>query len=146
MVCLGNICRSPLAEGILKSKLPADFTVDSAGTIDMHKGKAPDHRSVLIAEKYNIDISDQKSRPFTAQDFSKYDRIFCMDRNNLEDVLSLAKTEEERKKVSLLLNDQEVADPYWGDMNDFDEVFQILENASQKIAQNLITEKMEKTR
>ena len=131
MVCLGNICRSPLAEGILKSKLPTYFTVDSAGTIDMHEGKAPDHRSVIIAQKYNIDISDQKSRPFTEQDFLKYDRIFCMDRNNLKDVLALTKTEEERKKVSLFLNNQEVADPYWGDMNDFDEVFQILENASQ---------------
>ncbi|KIA83095.1 protein tyrosine phosphatase [Kaistella solincola] len=137
MVCLGNICRSPLAEGILQAKLHGDFTVDSAGTIDMHEGEMPDYRSIEIADKYNIDISNQKSRPFTTEDFETYDHIFCMDRNNLADVLALAKTDDQREKVSLLAENLEVPDPYWGDMKDFDEVFQLLENACEKIAKDL---------
>ena len=137
MVCLGNICRSPLAEGILQSKLSDDFTVDSAGTINMHEGKSPDHRAVSIADKYNIDISEQQSRPFSASDFEKYDKIYCMDQNNLKDVLSLAKTEEDRNKVALFLENAEVPDPYWGDMKDFDEVFQLLESASERVAKDL---------
>ena len=138
MVCLGNICRSPLAEGVLQSKLPKDFTVDSAGTIDMHEGKNPDHRSVKIAKNYKVDISQQRSRPFIESDFQDFDFIYCMDKNNLKDVLSLAKNEEERKKASLILeNNQEVPDPYWGDLNDFDHVFQLLDKACEKIAANL---------
>lgn len=138
MVCLGNICRSPLAEGILRSKLPEKFSVDSAGTIDMHEGKNPDHRSVKIAKNYNLDISEQKSKHFSSEDFQKYDRIYCMDRNNLKDVLSLAKSEEDRKKVFLILeNNQEVLDPYWGEMNDFDHVYQLLDKACEKIAADL---------
>ncbi|WP_027377589.1 low molecular weight protein-tyrosine-phosphatase [Kaistella palustris] len=140
MVCLGNICRSPLAEGILKSKLPANFTVDSAGTIDMHAGKAPDHRSVETAKKYSIDISKQSSRPFTAADFDNYDYIYCMDRSNLADVLSLAKTEEQRKKVSLMLGDREVPDPYWGDIKDFDDVYQLLDKGADHIANELTSQ------
>ena len=138
MVCLGNICRSPLAEGILKSKLPENVTVDSAGTIDMHEGKNPDHRSVKIAKNYDLDISQQRSRPFRESDFQDYDFIYCMDKNNVKDVLSLAKNEEERKKVSLILeNNEEVPDPYWGDMNDFDHVYQLLDKACEKIALQL---------
>lgn len=137
MVCLGNICRSPLAEGILKSKLPENFQVDSAGTIDMHAGKNPDHRSISAAKNYNIDISQQKSRPFVYEDFQEYDRIYCMDKNNLKDVLSLAKMKEDRDKVSLILGEGEVPDPYWGDSNDFDNVCQLLENASNAIAADL---------
>ena len=138
MVCLGNICRSPLAEGILKSKLPENVTVDSAGTIDMHEGKNPDHRSVKIAKNYNLDISQQCSRPFRESDFQNFDLIYCMDKNNVKDVLSLAKNEEDRKKVALILeNNQEVPDPYWGDMNDFDHVYQLLDKACEKIALQL---------
>lgn len=135
MVCLGNICRSPLAEGILQSKLPENFTVDSAGTIDMHEGKSPDHRSIKIAKKYEIDLSQQKSRHFTADDFQNYDRIYCMDRNNLKDVLSLAKSADEKKKASLILeNNQEVPDPYWSELAEFDKVYQLLDQACDKIA------------
>ncbi|ROI09357.1 low molecular weight phosphotyrosine protein phosphatase [Chryseobacterium sp. H3056] len=141
MVCLGNICRSPLAEGILKAKLSTDFTVDSAGTIDMHEGENPDYRSIEIAQKYNIDISEQKSRPFTYEDFQNFDRIYCMDKNNLADVLALARTDNDRNKVSLLGENLEVPDPYWGTMKDFDEVFQLLENASNQIAKDLKTKK-----
>lgn len=137
MVCLGNICRSPLAEGILQSKLPESFIVDSAGTIDMHEGKKPDHRSIATAKNYNVDISQQKSRPFKTSDFQEYDHIFCMDRNNLEDVLSLATTEQDRSKVSLILNDAEVPDPYWSEMAEFDAVYHLLNDACERIALDL---------
>ena len=138
MVCLGNICRSPLAEGILQSKLPENFVVDSAGTIDMHEGKSPDHRSISTAKKYEIDLSAQKSRPFSVKDFKEYDRIYCMDRNNLKDVLSLAENGLQRQKVSLILeNNQEVPDPYWGTMADFEKVYQLLDETCEKITTNL---------
>ena len=138
MVCLGNICRSPLAEGILQSKLPENFVVDSAGTIDMHEGKSPDHRSISTAKKYEIDLSAQKSRPFSVKDFKEYDRIYCMDRNNLKDVLSLAENGLQRQKVSLILeNNQEVPDPYWGTMADFEKVYQLLDETCEKLATNL---------
>ena len=138
MVCLGNICRSPLAEGILQSKLPENFVVDSAGTIDMHEGKSPDHRSISTAKKYEIDLSAQKSRPFSVKDFKEYDRIYCMDRNNLKDVLSLAENGLQRQKVSLILeNNQEVPDPYWGTMADFEKVYQLLDETCEKLATDL---------
>lgn len=141
MVCLGNICRSPLAEGILKAKLPNDFVIDSAGTINMHEGKMPDQRSISIAKKYDIDISQQKSRHFNAEDFKNYDRIYCMDRNNLKDVLSLAKTKEDEEKVFLMIENAEVPDPYWGEMQDFDHVYQLLDKASDKIANSFQKQK-----
>jgi protein-tyrosine phosphatase len=138
MVCLGNICRSPLAEGFLKSKLPYNVTVDSAGTIDMHEGKNPDSRSVITAQNHNVDISKQKSRPFKTSDYDDYDYIFCMDRNNLEDILSLAENDIQRQKVSLILeNNQVVPDPYWGTMADFENVYQLLVEACDKIATDL---------
>lgn len=144
MVCLGNICRSPLAEGILQSKLPKNFTVDSAGTIDRHAGQSPDHRSVEIGKKYNVDISAQRSRPFSAKDFKEYDFIFCMDRQNLADVLALAKTPEEREKVSLILEDREVPDPYWGEIEDFDKVYHLLDEAAEAIVKKLAADTVNK--
>lgn len=137
MVCLGNICRSPLAEGILKSKLSGDFTVDSAGTLQNNAGKSPDHRSVSTAKKYDIDISEQRSRLFIAEDFQIYDRIYVMDRSNLENVLSLSQNENDRKKVFLILGDEEVPDPFWSELEDFDKVYQMLDKASEKIAEEL---------
>ena len=83
MVCLGNICRSPLAEGLLASKLPKDkFFIDSAGTGTYHIGKQPDHRSILVAKKHGIDITYQKARQFTSRDFEDFDYIFAMDNTN----------------------------------------------------------------
>lgn len=137
MVCLGNICRSPLAEGILQSKLPENFQVDSAGTLENNAGKSPDHRSVETAKKYNIDLSSQRSRRITPEDFARYDKIYVMDRSNLKDVLKLTKSEEERKKVSLILEDQEVPDPFWSEMDAFDNVYQLLDQACEKIASDL---------
>src|SRR4051812_31019316 len=97
MVCLGNICRSPLAEGILRSKLEniiPDVFIDSAGTIDFHQGSAPDDRSVAAAAAKGLDISSQCSRKFRMEDFEKFDFILAMDRSNKKDLLTLAKTEQ----------------------------------------------------
>ncbi len=138
MVCLGNICRSPLAEGILKSKLSSDFIVESAGTIDMHQGKAPDSRSINVAKKHGIDISNQKSKHLQSKDLEDFDLIFCMDRNNLKDVKSLAKNEEQLQKISLILNDAEVPDPYWGNADDFENVFQLLDEACERISREVV--------
>ena len=140
MVCLGNICRSPLAEGILKSKLPPNFIVDSAGTIDMHEGKKPDPRSIQIANQNQIDISMQSSRPFKIDDFQKFDRIYCMDRNNYQDVVNLATSTEDREKVFLILeNNQDVPDPYYGGLKGFEEVYQLLDKACEKLSLELLS-------
>ncbi|RXM40950.1 protein-tyrosine-phosphatase [Chryseobacterium sp. CH21] len=139
MVCLGNICRSPLAEGIMKAKLPDHYTVDSAGTISMHEGEHPDKRAIKTASNHDIDISRQKSRPITRKDFETFDKIYCMDIDVLEDVISKTKNEEERQKVSLFLEvlgdhkNAEVPDPYWGDMKDFEKVFQLLDKGCDAI-------------
>ena len=137
VVCLGNICRSPLAEGILKSKISKDHTVESAGTIDMHEGNAPDPRSIEVAKKHSIDISNQKSKHLQASDLNEYDLIYCMDRNNLKDVRSLATDEEQLKKIALILDNAEVPDPYWGKEEDFENVFQLLDEACIEIAKKL---------
>ena len=144
MVCLGNICRSPLAEGILKSKLNTDnFEVDSAGTSATHAGELPDSRSIKVAQQNQIDISNQRSRPFNKSDFDEFDLIYVMDQQNYSNVVSLAKTEEHRKKVSLILNtihpktDAEVPDPYYGGQNGFKNVFSMLNEACKEIANQL---------
>ncbi|AZA76021.1 low molecular weight phosphotyrosine protein phosphatase [Chryseobacterium sp. G0186] len=143
MVCLGNICRSPLAEGIMQTKLPQDFLVDSAGTISMHEGEHPDKRAVKTAANHDVDISKQKSRPITRSDFEIFDKIYCMDASVYKDVISKAQTEEEREKIALFLeaageyNNTEVPDPYWGGMEDFEKVFQLLDNGCTKIANHL---------
>ncbi len=143
VVCLGNICRSPLAEGILKSKLPEHFFVDSAGTIAMHEGKHPDKRAIKTAQNHGIDIFGLKSRPIKKSDLENFDHIFCMDLNNMEDVISIAENEEQRKKISLFLEEAgnqknaEVPDPYYGDLSGFEEVYQLLDEAAEKIAAKL---------
>ncbi len=145
VVCLGNICRSPLGEGILKSKLPENFVVDSVGTISMHEGNKPDERSIEIAKNHGIDISKQRSRPITKADLENFDHIYCMDLSVYEDVISMAKNEEQRKKISLFLEaagnngeNDEVPDPYWGTLADFENVYQMIDEASSKIAQKLV--------
>jgi protein-tyrosine phosphatase len=145
MVCLGNICRSPLAEGILASKLPKEqFTIDSAGTGNYHIGKAPDSRSIKVARENNIDISNQMARQFKAEDFFRYDYIFAMDQSNLDDILALAPNEEVKTKASLILDalfpgeNVDVPDPYYGHENGFKMVFQMLDEACTNIAKNLI--------
>lgn len=136
MVCLGNICRSPLAEGIMSAKLEdTDHVVDSAGTSAHHQGEIPDHRSIATAHKYAIDISDQRSRPFQKSDFDTFDYILVMDKSNMNNVLNLARTPDERKKVSLIMDaiegqvDHEVPDPYYGGDHGFENVYQMLDKA-----------------
>jgi len=116
MVCLGNICRSPLAEGIMRhlvNERNLNWEIASAGTGNWHIGKAPDYRSISAAKALGYDISKQRAQQFNHAMFAKYDLILVMDRNNLADVQSLAKTNEERKKVELFLDNDEVTDPYW---------------------------------
>lgn len=145
MVCLGNICRSPLAEGIMKAKLPADFVVDSAGTSGFHSGDAPDPRSIAVAQKYGIDISNQRSRQISVQDFEEFDKIYCMDKSNLKNVLALAENDEQRQKVALLLTEAdresiftEVPDPYYGGAKGFEKVFEMIDIACEEIAKKIV--------
>lgn len=145
MVCLGNICRSPLAEGILASKLPQDkFVVDSAGTGNWHVGKQPDSRSIATAKKNGLDISSQKGKHFTPQHFEEFDYIYVMDGSNYDDVLFLAKTDDHKKKVSRILDELfpgdnvDVPDPYYGLQNGFDLVYEMLDEATDLLAKKLI--------
>lgn len=143
MVCLGNICRSPLAEGIMKTKVPESFIVDSAGTISMHEGEHPDKRAIKTAANHGVDISKQRSRPITRTDFETFDKIYCMDTDVYADVVSKAKNEDERQKISLFLEaagdhkNAEVPDPYWGDMKDFENVFQLLDKGCNAIKKQI---------
>jgi len=144
MVCLGNICRSPLAEGILKSKTDPDRVfVDSAGTGNWHVNSPPDKRSVAIAQKYNLDITDQRGRQFTKKDFKEFDIIYVMDQSNKENVLALAESEADRSKVKLILDEifpgenVEVPDPYYGGDSGFQDVYEMLDKACDKIVTRL---------
>ena len=130
MVCLGNICRSPLAEGILKSKLNTNFEVDSAGTAAYHVGNPPDQRSIAVAQQFGIDISQQRARQFKKDDFNNFDLIFVMDQNNYNDVVELA-TPAQRRKVHLLRKNNEVPDPYYGDASAFEAVFHLIDTACE---------------
>ena len=135
MVCLGNICRSPLAEGILRTKLTTDFFVDSAGTGGWHAGQSPDKRSIATARNYGIDISNQKARKFTVSDFDTFDHIFVMDQSNYKDVLNLAPDDVAKSKVALILGpSKEVPDPYYGGQDGFEKVYQLLDQACEEIA------------
>lgn len=134
MVCLGNICRSPLAEGIF-THYSQDFEirVDSAGTANYHTGRAPDPRSIAVALENQIDIRTQKARQFVAEDFDHFDYIYVMDRQNLSNVLRLASTQEKKAKVRLLLDPNEVEDPYYGGEEGFTIVFDKIAKACQEI-------------
>lgn len=139
MVCLGNICRSPLAEGVMRrliNEQQLKWEVASAGTGSWHVGSPPDRRSVSIAQTYGYDISTQRARHFIATAFDDFDHILVMDRNNYSDVINLAKTAEQRRKVDFFLADEgEVMDPYY-DNKLFEPVFKQIENrCKQLIAQ-----------
>lgn len=145
MVCLGNICRSPLAEGILKSKLPTnEFFVDSAGTASYHVGEKPDIRSIETAFNHGIQISSQRSRQFKEEDFDLFDYIYVMDYSNYDNVIHLARTEEDKAKVKLILQELkssptlEVPDPYYGGTKGFDNVYNMLDKACNIIAKRLL--------
>lgn len=140
MVCLGNICRSPLAQGILESKVnPTKVFVDSAGTGGYHIGNKPDKRSIAVAIKNGLNISHQRCRKFNTDDFNDFDHIYVMDNSNYENIISLAENDAEKSKVKLLLEItpqgvQEVPDPYYGGEDGFDYVYKLINEACDLIA------------
>jgi len=146
MVCLGNICRSPMAEGIMKAivnKYELDIFVDSAGTSNYHIGQPPDKRAIASAQKHNLDITNLKARQFEMRDFELFDFIFVMDSSNYSDVIAMAKNSSERNNVEMILNrvypnaNMSVPDPYFGGEQGFENVFVLLNNACEIIATSL---------
>ena len=139
MVCLGNICRSPLAEGIFRKYLKdKNFIIDSAGTASYHVGNSPDQRSVDLGQKNNINIKDLKSREFIKDDFKIYDHIYVMDKKNLHDVLMISDSVEFSKKVKLLINKKEIPDPYFGGIKEFNDCYKLIDIACKGISSNLL--------
>ena len=145
MVCLGNICRSPLAEGILQSKVNKELVfVDSAGTAAYHLGNLPDERSIAVAKQYGIDISNQQARKFTEKDFLNFDVIYAMDKSNYQNIISLATSDEDVEKVKMILNESQpdknysVPDPYYGGEIGFEEVYKMLNQACDSILYKLL--------
>ena len=146
MVCLGNICRSPIAHGILEKKAAQNqlnIIVDSAGTGSWHINKSPDIRSIEVAKSYGIDISKQKARQFNVMDFEKFDIIYVMDKSNFNTINGLDIEKKYSKKIKLILNEiypnknNDVPDPYYGEENGFEVVYNLLDKASDKIIQQL---------
>lgn len=139
MVCLGNICRSPLAEGIMQYLSDKDnlgWQIDSAGTGNWHVGEGPDMRSTREAHKRGVAIGHQVCRQFRKSDFEDFDHIYVMDKSNLADVLALAPNKQAADKVKLLLGDKEVPDPYYDDTR-FAPVFDLIEAGCKKIVKEL---------
>ena len=143
-VCLGNICRSPLAEGILKSKTsPESVFVDSAGTAAYHLGNKPDQRSINVAAKYGLDISSQRARKVSVKDFDTFDRIFAMDQSNYDHLLLLARTDLDISKIKLILNEahpnqnRSVPDPYDGESSGFENLYSMLDEACECILKKI---------
>lgn len=144
MVCLGNICRSPLAEGILQHKSKnTNIFVDSAGTASYHIGKLPDSRSIEIANKYGIDLSNQRARQFSEKDYDNFDKIYAMDTHNYASIISISRNENDRNKVELILNKinpkscDSVPDPYYGEGDGFQKVYDMLDKACDTIVSKL---------
>ncbi|WP_370226110.1 low molecular weight protein-tyrosine-phosphatase [Mesoflavibacter sp.] len=145
MVCLGNICRSPLAEGILKSKLDSNFIVESAGTAAYHVGNKPDPRSIAVASQNGLNITNQRARKFNKQDFEDFDIIYAMDNSNYQNIIALAENDQQKEKVKLILNESfpdknlDVPDPYYGGEKGFENVYNMLDNACEIIAKRINT-------
>ena len=144
MVCLGNICRSPLAQGILESKIRSkEIIIDSAGTSGFHQGNLPDSRSIEVAEENGLDITNQRSRAFKVQDFDEFDLIYAMDESNLSNILALARNQVDEAKVKLILSEltstltKNVPDPYYGGDDGFKDVYIMLDEACTIIADKL---------
>ena len=141
MVCLGNICRSPMAEGILRHYAPENWHIDSAGTAAYHVGEAPDPRARTTMKKHGLNIQSLRGRQIQASDFDDFDLIYVMDKSNLHNVLALAPTDEARAKVNLLLNeafpgeDREVPDPYFGGDEGFEAVFDMITRSAKAIVE-----------
>lgn len=139
MVCLGNICRSPIAQGVMENIVKdknLNWKIDSAGTSSFHSGNGPDPRSVEVAKKFNIDISHQRSREITKQDLVEFDHIFAMDKSNFKDIEKMCDPNQ-ISKLKLFLEygeveeTNEVPDPYY--THGFDYVYDLIENACYNI-------------
>ena len=146
MVCLGNICRSPLAEGIMSDKitqLKLLWTVDSAGTSGWHNGEKPDQRAIEVAKSHGINIANQTSRMLSTQDLDEFDLILAMDSSNYQNILRLVTNKLQEEKIKLILNyvypneNRAVPDPYYD--NSFEKVFQLLDLATDKIIAEFIS-------
>lgn len=145
-VCLGNICRSPLAEGVFRTVLAergmeAGFIIDSAGTGGWHAGSTPDPRSIAVAARHGIDISAQRARKVVAADFERFDLILGMDRSNVEDLSRLA-PQGTVAQVELFLGQatgriKDVPDPYYGGEDAFLDVYRMIREASEALADRL---------
>jgi protein-tyrosine phosphatase len=145
-VCLGNICRSPLAEGVFRAVvaergLADDFLVDSAGMGDWHAGQAPDPRAIAVARAHGLDISGQQARAITERDFERFDLILGMDRKNIRELREIA-PDAFRDRIHLFLDfagngAREVPDPYFGDAAGFAETYRMIRVASEALAAKL---------
>ncbi len=143
MVCLGNICRSPLAEGILQNKAKRaglNWELDSAGTNNgYHVGEAPHHLSQKVAKLNAIDISNQRARSFIAEDIEHFDKIYAMSKDVLGDIKSIAGNKFKTGKVDLLMNElypgrnMDIPDPWYGSEPGYHEVFKLIDSACDKI-------------
>lgn len=147
MVCLGNICRSPIADGLLRKKVKeknVTFIIDSAGTSGFHQGDPPDERMIATATKNGTCIKDLRSRRFLKRDFESFDFIIAMDESNFEDLLEIAEKKEHKAKIHLLLGpitnqaNGNVPDPYYGTMSDFQDVYEIVDKATDTLLEKLI--------
>ena len=137
MVCLGNICRSPMAEGIMRNLGGNRVKVDSAGTAGYHIGSQPDKRMIATAFEHGIDISNLSARQFQYDDFDSFDVIFAMDSSNYRNIISLAKNNNDRQKVKMMLENGNVPDPYYGGDKGFEHVYQLLHKACQNFLDSI---------
>ena len=146
MVCLGNICRSPMADGLLRHKVSRaglKVQVDSAGTANYHVGEAPDSRMRATAQSFGFPIDELRARQFTVRDFDQFDLIYAMDASNYQNILRLARNETDHQKVKMILDEiypgkkMDVPDPYYGGAQGFTDVFNMLDVATDRILEKL---------
>lgn len=146
MVCLGNICRSPMADGLLRRKVKEqnlNVLVDSAGTANYHIGSPPDYRMIETAKSRGTDIQNLSARQFSKKDFQDFDLIYVMDESNLSNVIKLSTNSTEQQKVKLILKElnpnesMRVPDPYYGSMKDFMDVYDLLDKVTDVIIEKI---------
>ena len=153
MVCLGNICRSPLAEGVLKHKAKIaglNWQIDSAGTNGYHVGEAPHHLSQKVAQLNGIDICEQRARKFVKEDFDRYDKIYAMADDVVDDIKRIAKDKYNPEKVDLFLNELRpgknlsVPDPWYGPEPGYHEVYKLIEQTCDAIVKRYAGQHLDK--
>lgn len=146
MVCLGNICRSPMAEGIMRQKIEKyglDAVVNSCGTASYHIGESPDHRGIQTLHNYDIDISQHRGQQFKVSDFDDYDLIFAMDTSNYSNLVAKARNQKDKDKIKLLMDETHpgqqkvVPDPYYGSLENFEETYSLVDGACEHLAKKL---------